>query len=166
MSAQALEKVHLIDSICRLGVSYYFADEIEEILQNIYKNNVEDGEITFNDNLCSLSVLFRSLRQQGHHVSPNVFNKFKSEKGEFSEGLIKDVEGMLSFLRQTLHKNLQRLETHRFISKYEQDPSNNKTLLVLAKLDFNMIKKLHQKEIGNICKWWNNLDVPNKLPYA
>ncbi|CAI8586958.1 unnamed protein product [Vicia faba] len=208
-SEKPLEKVHLIDSICRLGVSYYFEDEIEEILQNIYKNNVEDGEITFNDNLCSLSVLFRLLRQQGHHVSPNVFNKFKNEKGEFSEGLIKDVKGMLSLyeatqlmvhgedilekalaftkthlefiaiqsshslamqikysLRQTLHKNLPRLEALRFISIYEHDPSNNKTLLVLAKLDFNMLQNLHQKEIGNICKWWNNLDVPNKLPYA
>ncbi|XP_058745032.1 probable terpene synthase 2 [Vicia villosa] len=208
-SEKPLEKVHLIDSICRLGVSYHFEDEIEEILQNIYKNNVENGEITLNDNLCSLSVLFRLLRQQGLHVSPNVFNQFKDESGEFSERLIQDVEGMLSLyeathmmihgddilekalaftkihlesianqsshslaiqikhsLRQTLHKNLPRLEAHRFISIYEQDPSHNKVLLVLAKLDFNMLQNLHQKEFGNICKWWNELDVPNKLPYA
>jgi len=67
-----LEKVHLIDSICRLGVSYHFENEIEEVLQHIHKNYVENGEIIiFKDNLCSLAVLFRLLRQQGLHVSPS-----------------------------------------------------------------------------------------------
>ncbi|XP_058742872.1 probable terpene synthase 2 [Vicia villosa] len=204
-----LAKVHLIDSICRLGVSHHFESEIEDILQNIYNNHVEDGEITVEDGLCSLSVLFRLLRQQGFHVSPNVFCQFMDENGEFSERLIKDVEGMLSLyeathmmihgddilekalaftkihlesianqsshslamqikhsLRQALHKNSPRLEAHRFIFIYEQDPSRNEILLTLAKLDFNMLQKLHQKEFGNMFKWWNELDVHNQLPYS
>ncbi|RDX97679.1 putative terpene synthase 2, partial [Mucuna pruriens] len=69
-------------------------------------------------------------------------------------------------LRQALHKNLPRLETQRYISIYEQDPSHNQILLTFAKLDFNKLQTLHQKEFGNICKWWNELDVPNKLPFA
>lgn len=125
----------------------------------------------------------------------DVFNKFKDEQGNFSEKIIKDIEGMLSLyeathlmvhgedileealvfttthlesianqlshshaiqvkhsLRQPLHKNLPRLEARRFISIYEQDPFHDKNLLTLAKLDFNMLQSLHQKEFGNICK--------------
>jgi hypothetical protein len=68
-----LEKVHLIDSIIRLGVNYHFEDEIEEVLQHIYNDYVENGEITnFEDNLSSLAVLFRLLRQQGLYVSPSI----------------------------------------------------------------------------------------------
>ncbi|XP_027355363.1 probable terpene synthase 2 [Abrus precatorius] len=69
-------------------------------------------------------------------------------------------------LRQAIHKNLPRLEARRYISIYEQDPSHNETLLTLAKLDFNILQNLHQKEFGYICKWWNELDVPGKLPFA
>ncbi|RHN57903.1 putative lyase [Medicago truncatula] len=55
-------------------------------------------------------------------------------------------------LRQTLHKNLPRLEARNYISIYEQDPSHNKNLLILAKLDFNMLQSLHQKEFSNFYK--------------
>lgn len=55
-------------------------------------------------------------------------------------------------LRQTLHKNLPRLEARSYISLYEQDPSHNENLLTLAKLDFNLLQSLHQKEFGNFCK--------------
>jgi len=68
-----LTKVHLIDSICRLGLNYHFEDEIDEVLHDIHKNYVQNGEIiTFEDNICSLAVLFRLLRQQGPHVSPSM----------------------------------------------------------------------------------------------
>jgi hypothetical protein len=68
-----LEKIHLIDSIIRLGMNYHFEDEIEEVLQHIYNDYVENGEITnFEDNLSSLAVLFRLLRQQGLYVSPSI----------------------------------------------------------------------------------------------
>ncbi|KAL5101430.1 hypothetical protein RYX36_005757 [Vicia faba] len=208
-SEKPLEKVQLIDSICRLGVSYYFEEEIEENLEYIHRNYVDNGEIIFEDNLYSLAVLFRLLRQQGLHVSPNVFNKYMDDKGNFSETLINDVEGMLSLyeathlmihgedileealafttthlesianqsshshatqvkhsLRQAIHKNIPRLEARRFISIYEQDPFHIENLLLLAKLNFNMLQSLHKKEFGILCKWWNDLDVHNKLPYA
>jgi (-)-germacrene D synthase len=65
-------KIHLIDSICRLGLSYHFEHEIEQVLQHIQNNYVENGELTIEDNLCTISVLFRLLRQQGIHVSPSM----------------------------------------------------------------------------------------------
>ncbi|KAL2327954.1 hypothetical protein Fmac_021381 [Flemingia macrophylla] len=178
-------------------------------MQQIHKNYVENEEIIIEANLSSLAVLFRLLRQQGFHVSPDVFNKFKDEQGNFSKILFSDVEGMLCLyeasymmvhgedileealaftsnhlksivntlvpsiaaqvnhsLRQALCKNLPRLEARRYMSIYEQDPSHNKILLTLAKLDFNKLQNLHQKEFGNICKWWKELDISNKLPYV
>ncbi|XP_004497487.1 probable terpene synthase 2 [Cicer arietinum] len=91
-----MAKVNLIDSICRLGVSYHFEHEIDEMLQLIHMTYIENGQITLEDNIHSLTVLFRVLRQRGLYVSPDVFKKFKNEQGNFSERLITDVEGMLS----------------------------------------------------------------------
>ncbi|CAL0323289.1 unnamed protein product [Lupinus luteus] len=68
-------------------------------------------------------------------------------------------------LRQPLHKGMPRLEARQYISIYHQDPSHHKTLLTLAKLDFNMLQKLHQKEVGNISKWWKELDILRNLPF-
>ncbi|RHN45954.1 putative lyase [Medicago truncatula] len=204
-----LTKVKLIDSICRLGVGYHFEKEIDEVLQHIHKSYVENGEITLEDSLCSLAMLFRVFRQQGLHVSPNVFNKFKDKQGNFNENLSTDVEGMLSLyeashmmvheddileealnftsthlesiasqsspslaaqieytLKQALHKNIPRLEARHYISIYEKDPTCDEVLLTFAKLDFNLLQSLHQKEFGNISKWWKELDFSTKLPYA
>ncbi|KAL2327941.1 hypothetical protein Fmac_021368 [Flemingia macrophylla] len=69
-------------------------------------------------------------------------------------------------LRQSLHKNLPRLEARRYISTYEQHPYHNEILLTLAKLDFNKLQHIHQKEFGNICRWWKDLDISSKLPYV
>jgi (-)-germacrene D synthase len=55
-------------------------------------------------------------------------------------------------LRQSLYKNLPRIEARSYISMYAQDHSHNENLLNLAKLDFNMLQSLHQKEFGNSCK--------------
>jgi (-)-germacrene D synthase len=71
-SEKSLEKVHLIDSICRLGLSYHFEHEIEQVLEHIHNNYVENGGIAFEDNICSLAVLFRLLRQHGFHVLPGI----------------------------------------------------------------------------------------------
>jgi (-)-germacrene D synthase len=55
-------------------------------------------------------------------------------------------------LKRPLFKNLPRLVARHYISNYEQDPSHDATLLLLAKLDFNLLQKQHQKEIGEISK--------------
>ena len=55
-------------------------------------------------------------------------------------------------LKRPLHKNLPRLVARHYISMYEEEPSHDETLLLFAKLDFNMLQKLHQKELGSISK--------------
>ncbi|KAL5055167.1 hypothetical protein RYX36_035849 [Vicia faba] len=206
-----LRDANLIDSIQRLGLYHHFELEIGELLQHIHNNYVQNGTVTLNLNqdLQSIALVFRLLRQHGYHILPDVFEKFKNEKGNFSETLIGDVDGMLSLyeathvrihgedildealsftsshletmttqlslsvatkinhsLKRPLFKNLPRLVARNYISTYEEDPSHDETLLLLAKLDFNLLQKQHQKELGDISKWWKHLDFATKLPFA
>ncbi|KAL3508561.1 hypothetical protein ACH5RR_027962 [Cinchona calisaya] len=89
------KKLDLIDTIQRLGVSYHFENEIEASLQFMYNAYHELCDEDGND-LYVVALRFRLLRQQGHYVSCDVFNKFKNPEGNFKESLISNVEGMLS----------------------------------------------------------------------
>ncbi|XP_060669975.1 alpha-copaene synthase-like [Ziziphus jujuba] len=74
-----LEKLELIDSIQRLGVSYHFENQIDEILEKMhhdYSNGVVDTE-------------------------HDVFNKFKDEEGNFKASLAIDVSSLLSLCEAT-----------------------------------------------------------------
>lgn len=204
-----LREANLIDSIQRLGLYHHFEHDIGELLRHIHNNHVENGTITLNEDLHSIALVFRLLRQQGYHILPDAFKKFKNEQGNFKETLVGDVEGMLSLyeathmrihgedildealsftsshlemmttqlspflatkinhsLKRPLFKNLPRLLARHYISTYEEDPSHDATLLLLAKLDFNLLQKQHQKEVGDISKWWKDLDFATKLPFA
>ncbi|PON53412.1 Squalene/phytoene synthase [Trema orientale] len=206
------EKLDLIDAIQRLGLSYHFEDEIETILKQIYNfcKSHNHQEAT-DDDLYTVALRFRLLRQQGYHVSCNVFDNFKNEEGKLDETLANDVRGMLSLyeasflrvhgedildeaiaftishlktvvltnlsptslidqvahaLKQPIRKGLTRLEARHYIPIYQQDPSHNKVLLTFAKLDFNLLQKIHQEELGHIARWWKELDFARKLPFA
>ncbi|XP_027911972.1 (-)-germacrene D synthase-like [Vigna unguiculata] len=68
---------------------------------------------------------------------------------------------------QALRKGMPRLEARYYISFYQQDPSHNQCLLTFAKLDFNMLQKLHQKEVSNVTKWWvKDLNVSTNFPFV
>ncbi|KAK4771547.1 hypothetical protein SAY87_032079 [Trapa incisa] len=55
-------------------------------------------------------------------------------------------------LKHSIHKGLTRLEAWHYIRFYEQDSSHDEVLLRLAKLDFNFLQKLHQKELSEISR--------------
>ncbi|XP_019181135.1 PREDICTED: (-)-germacrene D synthase-like [Ipomoea nil] len=69
-------------------------------------------------------------------------------------------------LQRPLHKRLTRIEAKRYISTYELDQSHNVVLLKFAKLDFNMLQKEHQWEIGSLTRWWKDMDFIKKLSFA
>ncbi|KAI7751279.1 hypothetical protein M8C21_003871 [Ambrosia artemisiifolia] len=69
-------------------------------------------------------------------------------------------------LKQPLRKRLPRLEAVRYIPMYRHEDSYNEALLKLAKSDFNVLQSMHKKELSEICKWWKDLDLGNKLPYV
>lgn len=63
-------EANLIDSIQRLGLYHHFEQEIGELLRHIDNNHVENGTITLNEDLHSIALVFRLLRQQGYHILP------------------------------------------------------------------------------------------------
>ncbi|XP_057506577.1 probable sesquiterpene synthase [Actinidia eriantha] len=195
------QMLNLIEGIQRLGVSYHFTTEIEAALKHIY----ETCDYGHFDDLYTVALFFRLLRQQGFPVSCEVFNKFKNNEGKFQECLIGDVVGILSLyeathlrvrgeeildealtfttthlesmvpnlsnpiaehvvhaLNQPIHKGLTRLDARRYISFYEQDDSHNKDLVNFAKLDFNLLQKLHQRELSEITRW--EISALDQLP--
>ncbi|KAJ0046477.1 hypothetical protein Pint_04280 [Pistacia integerrima] len=65
-----------------------------------------------------------------------------------------------------LRKGQPRLEARFFMSVYSRDDSHNKTLLKFAKLDFNMLQAMYQKDLKDVLQWWNNVDFISKLSYS
>ncbi|XP_022877487.1 beta-caryophyllene synthase-like isoform X2 [Olea europaea var. sylvestris] len=204
----SLHKLDIIDAIQRLGVGHYFETEIEKSLRYIY-DTCHESCGKQESNLHITALRFRLLRQQGHYVSCDIFNKFKDRQGKFDESLISNLQGLLSlyeaaqfraFGEETLeealkytvtqldsvvfhvsdsvsaqvrealefpiHKTMTRLGARKFLSIYQEDETRNDKLLDFARLDFNLLQKMYQKELYEITRWWKALEFENKLPFA
>ncbi|CAN8316902.1 unnamed protein product [Cochlearia groenlandica] len=86
----------LIHTLINLGISYLFENEIIVFLKDSFKN-IKDIIMGCNeDDLYTVSVVFRVFRLYGHDMSPDIFNIFKGGDGKFKKCLIDDVRGMLS----------------------------------------------------------------------
>ncbi|KAH6800197.1 hypothetical protein C2S52_000661 [Perilla frutescens var. hirtella] len=131
---EAVQKLDLVDDLKNLGLSYFFEDQIKQILKFIYnehecfRSNVEAKE----RDLYFTALGFRLLRQHGFQVSQEVFDCFKNEEGsDFKASLGDDTKGLLqlyeaSFLlregedtlelaRQYATKFLQKKVDHELI---------------------------------------------------
>ncbi|RVW82866.1 Valencene synthase [Vitis vinifera] len=163
--------LNFIDAVQRLGVAYHFEREIEESLQHIY-DRFHDADDT-NDDLYNIALRFRLLRQQGYNISCGIFNKFKDEKGFMERTYLKKhllsppltsrplveslgyplAEQVAHALKRPIRKGLERLEARWYISIYQDEAFHDKTLLKLAKLDFNLVQSLHKEELSNLARW-------------
>ncbi|CAI0465206.1 unnamed protein product [Linum tenue] len=91
------ERLKLVDVVERLGIGYLFEGEMQQILQQVYETHDSTDDLNNdNMNLHDVALRFRLLREHGYDVSSDIFNEFKTEKGEFKEELASDVEGILS----------------------------------------------------------------------
>ena len=66
-----LHELNLIDAIQRLGVAYHFEKEIADALiriHNTYSDKEDDS-----DDLHTISLRFRLLRQEGYNASPSKY---------------------------------------------------------------------------------------------
>nr|QWB49538.1 terpene synthase 4 [Aquilaria sinensis] len=199
----------LVDWIQRLGVSYHFQEEIEELFLKML-GKLDEYVEKHADDLHKISLCFRLLRQQGYKVSSEMFTSFKDDEGNFKESLNEDVEGLLSLyeashlqihgedileqalsfsvtqlefiikdlstcllstrvnhaLEYPIRKNFPRLGARFYISTYQDMPSHNQKILKFSKLDFNILQKEHQRELSQISRWWKEMDVKRKFPFA
>ncbi|CAA3011504.1 vetispiradiene synthase 2-like [Olea europaea subsp. europaea] len=202
-----VETMNLIDTIERLGVSYHFENEIEELLERFFNLNSNYADEAYD--LYTVALHFRLFRQHGYRISCDIFKKFIDETGKFKESIKSDASGLLSlyeaaYLRvhgediledaltfttenlksmapnlsstigkqvahalvQCIHFGNPRIEARNFISIYQEDESKNEMLLRFAKLDYNSLQMLHKKELYEVSRWWKDLDLVSKLPYA
>ncbi|KAL6648102.1 hypothetical protein ACP70R_012326 [Stipagrostis hirtigluma subsp. patula] len=60
----------------------------------------------------------------------------------------------------------KRLETMHYIAEYEQEAAHNASLLELARLEFNLARSCHLKELRDLTLWWKDLYHNVKLSYA
>ncbi|XP_059668963.1 valerianol synthase TPS8-like [Cornus florida] len=90
--SKPVEKINLINTIERLGISYHFEKEIEDQLEQTF-HSLEDLQ---DNDLCTTTISFRVFRQHGYNMSCDIFKKFKGGNGKFKENLTGDVTGMLN----------------------------------------------------------------------
>lgn len=54
---------------------------------------------------------------------------------------------------QPIYTNLPRLGAKKYLCMYENKESHNDLLLKFAILDFNIVQKLHQRELGDLTRY-------------
>nr|WNI01936.1 terpene synthase [Psidium guajava] len=134
----------------------------------------KDGEGKFRESLAvdgrGLLSLYEAchLRCQGDAILEEalhfaVTHLESIDKRKVSTRLEKQVKRAL---KQPLRMGLPRLEARYYIPLYREEPSHNEVLLALAELDFNLLQEQHQKELGKITRWWKDIDVARKFPFA
>ncbi|KAK7405096.1 hypothetical protein VNO78_06292 [Psophocarpus tetragonolobus] len=102
------------------------------------------------------------ILEEAHNFALNHLSK--SLTSQLSPSLVAEVHHSLE---QSLRRGMPRLEARYYISFYQEDPSRDENLLTFAMLDFNMLQKLHQKEISSLTKWWvKDLNVSTKFPFV
>ncbi|KAF4359603.1 hypothetical protein F8388_003606 [Cannabis sativa] len=88
-------QLKIIDVVERLGLSYHFETEIENMIEQIY-NKTNNFDLLKDEELHDVSLWVRLLRQHGFRVSSDIFKKFKDEDGNFKKCLVSDTLGLLS----------------------------------------------------------------------
>nr|XP_029144577.1 (-)-germacrene D synthase-like [Arachis hypogaea] len=77
------------------------------------------------------------------------YNKLKSITNQLSPSLADQVNQSLV---QPFHKAIPRIMARSYMSFYEKGSTHDEVLLKFAKLDFNMLQKWYQKEVGSAIK--------------
>ncbi|KAH1144318.1 hypothetical protein AAZX31_12G204600 [Glycine max] len=143
-----------------------------QISSNVF-NKFKNDQGKFNETLANDIQGLCSLYEAAHLRTHK--DAILEEACDFANTQLKSLADKLSpsiatqinhCLRQPFNKSLPKFEARYHMTLYEEDPSHNKTLLTFARVDLNILQKMHQKEIGIITKWWKKLNIVKKVPYA
>ncbi|XP_009123605.2 alpha-barbatene synthase [Brassica rapa] len=93
-------KILIIHFLVTLGLAYHFENEIEHIVKVAFEKIA--NLITDENDLYTISIMFRVFRTYGHNMSSDVFKRFIENDEKFKRYLINDFKGMLSFY-EALH---------------------------------------------------------------
>ncbi|KAK9152008.1 hypothetical protein Syun_010317 [Stephania yunnanensis] len=133
----------------------------------------QDEKGSFKDSLTSDIKGLLSLYEATHVVYDG--EKILDTAREFTRKHLKGLEGNVDTnlakqvnrsLEIPLHWRMARAEARWYMDIYEKDEGMNPALLELAKLDFNMVQAVLQKDLRSMSRWWRNLGVAAKLTFA
>ncbi|TYG52592.1 hypothetical protein ES288_D09G040400v1 [Gossypium darwinii] len=91
-----VEKLELIDTLQRLGLSYHFQNETKRILEDIHVRADQSKVLWKEGSLSATALGFRLLRQHGYNVTQEVFSGFMDEMGNLKSSLREDCKGLLN----------------------------------------------------------------------
>ncbi|KAJ0017681.1 hypothetical protein Pint_11296 [Pistacia integerrima] len=132
-----------------------------------------------------IEEVFESFRDKTGNLSACLYNDVKAilslyeasfyglegesvmqEAWEFSSKHLKDLDdkdvdqNLVALVEHALelpfHWWAPRLETKWFIDLYEKREDKNHLLLELAKVDFNILQGIHQEDLNDTLRWWEN----------
>nr|ATI25526.1 beta selinene synthase [Zea mays subsp. mays] len=123
--------------------------------------------------LCSNPRGLLSLYNAAHMVTPEekvlddaiAFARSHLEAmiGELRSPMVEQVSRSLDI---PLPRFSRRLESMHYIAEYGQEEGHDAQILELARLEFELVRSLHLRELREICRWWRELYNDVKLPYA
>ncbi|KAG4961055.1 putative terpene synthase 11 [Glycine soja] len=69
-------------------------------------------------------------------------------------------------LKLPRHQRMVGLEAKNYMVEYSQASNQIPALLKLARLDYDMIQSMHQKELAEISRWWKDLGLIERLGFG
>ncbi|KAF4368355.1 hypothetical protein F8388_019072 [Cannabis sativa] len=151
-----LETLEYIDDIQRLGLSYYFENEIEQVLKQFHNNNNLHHD--FGDNLYADALRFRLLREQGYNSACVLSGNIPIELSLFRPS---ETCPNAPYSKEPTKKRGKTLHITLPPTTFSRKASFN-----FAKLDFNLLQQLHQKELNYITRWWKEFDFKSKQSFS
>ena len=64
-------------------------------------------------------------------------------------------------LNRPIRRGVERLEARWYMTIYQNETMHDRTLLKLAKLDFNLVQSLHKEELRNLSRFASKLITSN-----
>ncbi|XP_068304640.1 probable terpene synthase 9 [Pyrus communis] len=140
-------------------------------------NKFRAGNGRFEDSLSKDIEGLLSLYEASHLGmlgEEHVLEEAKSFSAKRLRQLLGTLEGKDGLLKQLvqqsmetpLHWRMPRIEARSFIDIYQKDDSRNIDLLELAKLDYNLVQSVYQREIKELSRWWTDLDFEHKANFS
>ncbi|KAJ4760900.1 Terpene synthase [Rhynchospora pubera] len=145
-------KLRLVDAIQRLGVAYLFDEEINEVLGSISKL-----ESASKEDLLSMSLHFRLLRQNGFSVSQDIFNSFLDKNETFKPNFQKDTKGHLSLYEASFlafEGEETPDKTRMFSSKHLMEAKPTLNPYLKGKIDHTLELPLHWRAPRLEARWF------------
>ncbi|XP_070037429.1 sesquiterpene synthase 15b-like isoform X1 [Nicotiana tomentosiformis] len=69
-------------------------------------------------------------------------------------------------LKYPINYTMVTVATRKYLSFYQEDKAHDDVLLNFAKLDYNILQKMHKSELCDITRWWKELDFAKALPFT